>query len=623
MASRAGWIDAGRWVIGALLLLLALPSTALASSPLTWSTPQLVDPPLLFASPDIVGISCPSPSLCAAIDTNGDGGHILTSANPVGGAATWSIANLGEFDDPRAVSCPTVSFCAVADNRGNVWISSEPTGGIAAWAKTDLEAEAVEHESSLGFVDVSCPTASFCAVIDDLGNVFMSTDPTGGMEAWTETALGDTSFEAIACTSPSLCAITDFAGNVVTSADPTGGSAAWHSAHIDGDGLGGVACPSPSLCVIGGFFGDVFSSLDPTLGAGTWVGVHADGLGYLLSVACPSVSFCVAVDSFDGNVVTSIDPTGSASAWSVEHLNEPEALLAVSCASPSLCVAGGNGGNVVVGRLSGEGEGGGESEGEGGESANPPSTPAPSQSPAATSGPLSASPKPVIHKKRLKCRKGFRKRRVHGKARCVRVAQHRYQAAHVSVDAGLDQQCMATALARPQLLHTITMHHAGVRPLTPHHWHSQGTAGWFQLPALPEGCTPAVIRAVAGQIQMQKRTDRHVWINVGANNGNLNWKGPEFVMLYAGPNHAWPDYVFNECTGGQGWLKVRGILIVKAKDASTREVLSESRYIFPAVVHGSCQLARTSKRETAHYKEEWGDSGSGTFGRLVGPPGKH
>ncbi len=191
---------------------------------------------------------------------------------------------------------------------------------------------------------------------------------------------------------------------------------------------------------------------------------------------------------------------------------------------------------------------------------------------------------------------------------------HRRQSAHASADVGPEQQCLDAALARPELLHTITMHHAGLRPLTPHHWHSQGTSGWFQLPALPEGCAPAVVRAVAGQIQMQKRTDRRVWINVGAKNGNLNWKGPQFVNLYAGPNHAWPDYVFNECTGGKGWLKVRGVLNVKAKDGGSHDVLDERRYTFPAVVHGSCQLARTSKRETAHYKEEWGDEGSGTLG---------
>lgn len=119
-----------------------------------------------------------------------------------------------------------------------------------------------------------------------------------------------------------------------------------------------------------------------------------------------------------------------------------------------------------------------------------------------------------------------------------------------------------------------------------------------------------VIRSVAGQIQMQKRTDRSVWINVGAKNSNIDWKSPEFFSLVAGPDHAWPDYLFNEYVGGKGSLKVRGILMVRVKDASTRKVLAEQRFTYPAEVFGSCKLARISKQETAHYQEEWG-SGSG------------
>jgi hypothetical protein len=110
---------------------------------------------------------------------------------------------------------------------------------------------------------------------------------------------------------------------------------------------------------------------------------------------------------------------------------------------------------------------------------------------------------------------------------------------------------------------------------------------------------------------MQKRTGRSVWVNVGNRNGDINRKGDEFFRLEAAPNHAWPDFVFNECVGGKGWLEVRGVLTVKVKDASTRKVLAEQRYTYPAHVYGSCRLARTSKRETANYQEEWG-KGSGT-----------
>jgi hypothetical protein len=182
---------------------------------------------------------------------------------------------------------------------------------------------------------------------------------------------------------------------------------------------------------------------------------------------------------------------------------------------------------------------------------------------------------------------------------------------------GTEAECIEPGLAAPQVSTPIVMHHAGLRPLTPRHYHSQGTTGWFQVAPLPEGCTTSIIRTVVGQVQMQKRSDRSVWINVGFNNGNINWKSNEIFELASGPTHAWPDYLFNECVGGKGWLKVRGVLVVKVKDSVTRQVVGERRYTYPAEVHGSCQLARYSKKATAHYQEEWGGSGSESYRRAV------
>ena len=425
MASRTvggRWAKAGTKRVGALaaalLFGLVLPISASASSSLSWSTPRVIDAPTPFETgADITGMSCPTSGLCAAIDQNDTSGHILTSTGPASPSTSWQIADMGAFDYPEAVSCASESFCAVADNRGNVLVSTEPTGGITAWMKVPLNAEAVEHETSFGFVDVSCPSASFCAAIDDIGNTFTSTNPTGGIEAWTSTPLGDTSLEAISCASAALCVITDFHGNILTSTEPTAGAAAWQSAHLDENGLGGVSCPSTSLCVIGGFFGEIFSSNEPTAGPEAWSSADFDEFSYLLSVSCPLVSFCAAVDSFDGNALTSQDPFHE---WTRQHLSAPEGLFAISCPSAELCVAGGTNGSVVVGtpeEESGEGEGeeeGGGGSGGGGGSLGP--LPAPSPSPA----PI---PSPITHKQPLKCRKGFKRRKVHGKAKCVKIGR--------------------------------------------------------------------------------------------------------------------------------------------------------------------------------------------------------
>lgn len=413
----------------ALVGLALMPAVASAAR-LSWSTPHVIDPPQFeFSEVDITDIACPSSSLCVAVDTNGTSGHILTSTTPADGTASWPVADMGEFQYPRAVSCPSPSFCAVADDRGNVLIATEPTGEIAAWMKVPLDTEAVEHETSFGFVDVSCPSASFCAAIDSIGNVFTSTDPTGGPEAWTKTELGDSKLDAISCASVSLCVITDWEGNIVTSSEPTGEPTAWHSTAIDASGLGGVSCPSTSRCLIGGFFGDMFTSANPTGGTGEWWRLWGvDGSAYLLSVSCPTTTFCVSVDSYDGHAVVSNFLADEVIEWTVTHLEGPEGLFAVSCASPTFCAAAGTSGSVAIGtEAEGGEEGGGGSEEEGGPSdgsgqSNPPasgsSSPAPSPSPI---------PGPQPHKKPLKCRKGFKKRKVHGKVKCVKVKKHQHQ----------------------------------------------------------------------------------------------------------------------------------------------------------------------------------------------------
>lgn len=180
-------------------------------------------------------------------------------------------------------------------------------------------------------------------------------------------------------------------------------------------------------------------------------------------------------------------------------------------------------------------------------------------------------------------------------------------------------ECISAGLAEPAILHPVEMRHAGVRPLTPHHFHSQGVQGSFLFSALPEGCVPGFVRTAGAQIQMQKRDDRSVWLNVGAHNGNMEQpgNGERNVELGFGPIHAWPSYLFNECVGAQGWLKVQVVITTKVKDGTTQKVVGESRYVLPAKVHGSCKLARLSKRETANYKEEWGGSGSGEERRVL------
>jgi hypothetical protein len=82
----------------------------------------------------------------------------------------------------NAVSCPTTSFCAMADQHGNVLTSHDPIGGWSAWTIT--RADAASTQTLGGGWDgaltlISCPSEALCAAADSLGNVLSSTDPAG------------------------------------------------------------------------------------------------------------------------------------------------------------------------------------------------------------------------------------------------------------------------------------------------------------------------------------------------------------------------------------------------------------------------------------------------------------
>ena len=66
---------------------------------------------------------------------------------------------------------------------------------------------------------------------------------------WKATRVDTTSLHEISCPSASLCVAVDDVGNLVTSTDPSGGAGAWSTPVSIGGGLSAVACPSTTLCV--------------------------------------------------------------------------------------------------------------------------------------------------------------------------------------------------------------------------------------------------------------------------------------------------------------------------------------------------------------------------------------
>jgi hypothetical protein len=193
-----------------------LTSTSPTGGASAWTVTN-VDPASSFSR-----VSCASAALCVAVDGAGD---VVTSTDPTGGASAWTVTHVEDDSIPpglhvgnrlNGVSCPSVSLCVAVDLFGNALTSTNPTGGASAWTVTPIDSY---------LYGVSCPSVSLCVAVGAGGNVTSSTDPTGGSGAWTETQVeGNNILSGVSCPSASLCVAVDNAGNVVVGTSPGGGS---------------------------------------------------------------------------------------------------------------------------------------------------------------------------------------------------------------------------------------------------------------------------------------------------------------------------------------------------------------------------------------------------------------
>lgn len=174
------------------------------------------------------------------------------------------------------------------------------------------------------FFGVSCPTESLCVATGSNNAIAASTDPSGGVEAWSLVQL------------PNLQDIQHEEATASQSLSP-------------GAQIRGISCPAPDFCVAASRQGYIYTSTNPTGGANAWQPTSIDGKGsntHLHGISCPSTSFCAAV-SVEGRIATSTSPAGGPGAWTVTQLPQTYAFQGVSCPSPALCVAVARGGEIL------------------------------------------------------------------------------------------------------------------------------------------------------------------------------------------------------------------------------------------------------------------------------------
>jgi hypothetical protein len=331
----------------ALAILGAMAGTASAAG-LTWSTPVSVG----------AGgyISCVSTSLCVSVGS----GYAVTTTDPAAATPTWSTAKtIDANNDLTGVSCPSTSLCVAVDGSGDAVISTDPTAATPSWSAP----RAIDATPNPEVTGVSCASTSLCVAVDNNGNAVISRDPTAATPAWsaaktidTNTMAGGGFLAQVSCPSTSLCVSTQAEGDAVVTNNPTASSPAWSAPNTIDTGhlLIGLSCTSTStlFCVATDNDGNVFVSPTPGNPSAWSASVSAGGGS---GVSCASTSFCVAIGAVHaqglGNAVVSTDP--AANNWSAPVSIDGNPLEDISCPSTTLCVAVDLSGNVVIGHGAG------------------------------------------------------------------------------------------------------------------------------------------------------------------------------------------------------------------------------------------------------------------------------
>jgi hypothetical protein len=312
---------------------MVIPTGAYATGFSDWPIPQ--------------DISCPSPSLCMAVD---DKGYAVISTDPASPVSTW-VANTIPGMTPQwltAVACPSEALCVVGDLVGRVAVTTNPTDASPTW-----HVHTVEYGGWIR--DISCPSTEMCvAVTGGWYNGYASVlrSKVGAEPVWTAPVhIDDTQVDGVSCPSATLCVAIDKLGRVLISTDPGAAAPHWSSPRtVDPSGLLSISCASESLCVAIDTGGSV-RSIEPGNPSAAWsvrepTGVYISSAGTQpgnIDISCPTVSLCLDVGT---SVAISTAQQSATPSWSPAPFAGSFGGRSVSCASESFCVVLGGGAQV-------------------------------------------------------------------------------------------------------------------------------------------------------------------------------------------------------------------------------------------------------------------------------------
>jgi hypothetical protein len=200
-----------------------------------------------FAGQESLDIACYSASGCLAAGIDADngftdvGGGDLYSFSPVGGAHHFRDIDPGGGSNVDFVTC--AQGACVAGYPGDWFASSHPATrqGWKAVRNPRFDVTCLRGNSDcVALADAPFPEAA--------GHDLLVAPRRGG--PWKSENIDPTGYiTGLACTSARACVVVDEGGNLIVSTRPTSGPASWRVSDTDPNGFNGVTCQNARRCV--------------------------------------------------------------------------------------------------------------------------------------------------------------------------------------------------------------------------------------------------------------------------------------------------------------------------------------------------------------------------------------
>lgn len=256
----------------------------------------------------------------------------------VAGGGVASAASL-KWSAPRAidksmaqslvqVSCPTASECAVLDLSGRALRYNPAT------AKASVPVQIAQGQPAIG---VSCPSATQCTLVTPRDHAYTYNPQKARapkpqtLEPATTPDGDDITVQGVACPTTSKCVATDTGGNVI--AFGPGSSAAPVVTSLGTDGWNAISCPSATQCTVVGDNRE--ATFNPASPAGTTPVKVAKNLHDMIDLACPTATQCTGLDVGGGEIT--FNPQVPPTTLPAEVLVADNTVSAITCPATTRC----------------------------------------------------------------------------------------------------------------------------------------------------------------------------------------------------------------------------------------------------------------------------------------------